>query len=179
MEDPGNIATLARWLEARDIISAFDPFEAPITLTKSAMQELARSERDEALTTVRRQFGKKAFFTSEQFETAIKKEVSYDTAARDDFSAWIRQRLRATSTSVKPATTKEEFRMPRRPSDGKRLRILRWRDYDGPEVEKVEDAQKQVEITKKILDAKTEELAEQLRNLRVIHGGANDGEAAE
>ena len=46
------------FLEARFKTMAFDPFEAPVTLTKSAMQELASSERDEAFLAVRRRIGK-------------------------------------------------------------------------------------------------------------------------
>ena len=54
--------------------------------------------------------------------------------------------------------------------------ILRWRDYNVPDVDKLEliQAQEQVELTQKILDAKTDEQAEQLRKggFKVHPGGA-------
>ena len=163
MDQPGNIAELARWLEARDL-RAFDPFEAPETLTKSVMQELARSERDEAFITVRRRLGKGALFTGEQILRAMQQEVGAEVARREDFMAWVRHRVRAAATAYD-----EEFRMPRGP-DGKRAYILRWRDYDGPVVKKVEDAQGQVGITEKIIGAETEAQAAALRKWRVLHG---------
>ena len=158
MDQPGNIAALARSLEARFKTMVFDPFEAPVTLTKSAMQELASSERDDAFLAVRRRIGKNGLFTGEQFLSAMNAEVGSDTAHRDDFKFWVKQRLRAAATSIK------RFRMPPR-ADHTRPLILRWRDYDGPDVEKLEliQAQEQVELTGKVLAAGSDEQAEKLR----------------
>ena len=47
MDQPGNIAELARWLEARDI-GEFDAYTPLRTVTKTTMQELARSDLDDA-----------------------------------------------------------------------------------------------------------------------------------
>ena len=156
MDQPGNIAELARFLEKRDI-RQFDPFEAPETLTKKAMQELATSERDEAFVAVRRRIGKNGLFTGDLFESALKTEVGSETAHRDDFKFWVKRRLRAAATA-----NKERFRMPPR-VDHTRPLILRWRDYDGPAIKTLEDAQEQVELTRKILAAASDEQAEKLR----------------
>ena len=170
MDQPGNVAALARWLEQRDI-SKFDPFEAPVTLTKTAMQEMSRTDRDEAFLAVRKLFGKSALFTAEQFHQAMKQTKSQAGVAKE------RMTSPRGSTPARQATTSnnEEFRMPKRKGDGKRPLLLRWRDYDGPVVEKVEDAQAQVAITGKLIDAETDEaVAEILRGLRVLHGEAGD-----
>ena len=172
MEQEGNIAALAQWLETSDL-EKFDPFDAPETLTKKAMQEMSRTDRDEAFLTVRKLFGRAALFTGEQFHRAMVAEVPAKTAMREDFGAWASHRLRQTTTS-----RDGEFRMPLRKSDNKRVLILRWRDYEGPAVKTAEDAQAKVAIIEKILAANTtEERAALLRGLRVIHSEA--GDAAE
>ena len=172
MDQPGNIAELARWLEAATSDQEFDPFEAPVTLTKTAMQELASSERDDAFLTVRRRIGKNGLFTADQFLNAMNAEVGTDTAHRDDFKFWVKQRLRAAAVSCKG-----EFRMPRKP-DHTRPRILHWRDYSGPEMATAEQAQEQVELTEKILGARSDKQAESLRKglFQVVPNEADEAE---
>jgi hypothetical protein len=158
MDQPGNIAALAAFLEARFKTMVFDPFEAPVTLTKSAMQELAGSERDDAFLAVRRRIGKNGLFTGEQFLSAMNAEVGSDTAHRDDFKFGVRQRLRAAATAIK------RFRMP--PTFSRtRAKILCWRDYNGPDAETLEliQAQEQVMLTGKVLAVGSDEQAEKLR----------------
>ena len=158
MDQPDNIAALAAFLEARFKTMVFDPFEAPVTLTKSAMQELAGSERDDAFLAVRRRIGKNGLFTGEQFLSAMNAEVGSDTAHRDDFKFGVRQRLRAAATAIK------RFRMP--PTFNRtRPKILCWRDYNGPDAETLEliQAQEQVMLTGKVLAVGSDEQAEKLR----------------
>jgi hypothetical protein len=168
MEQEGNIAALSRWLEARNI-EKFEPFKAPETMAKKAMQEMAMSERDEAFLTVRKLFGKAALFTGAQFHRAMRAEVPQRIGAREDFATWVDHRLRQSTTS-----DSRRFRMPPREIDKKRPLILRWRDYDGPVLEKVEDAQAKVAITEKLLEAENEAVANTLRGLYVLHGKTID-----
>jgi hypothetical protein len=165
LEQPGNIAALARWLEARDI-DAFKPFEAPETLSKEIMQQAARTDRDEAFAAVRKLFGKAALFTGEQFKRAMQAEL---LVSGPELDAWMGHKLRQTTTS-----NKEEFRMPERASDKKRLLILRWRDYDGPKVTTREEAMANVAVTDKLLSAKDEAQAEFLRGMFVHMGRPPD-----
>jgi hypothetical protein len=180
MDQPGNIAALAAWLEARDL-RTFKPYDAPETLTKTVMQELSRTEREEAFLTVRKLFGKSALFTGEQFRRAIEREVGNDIARRDDFKPWVRRRLREAATSRIPrkeprarrraATSRsEEFRMLPR-SDGTRPLILCWRDYEGREITSEEDARGQVAEIDKIIGVEGDSLPVQMRKRFVVHDG--------
>ena len=115
------------WRRAQDH-RKFDPFEAPVTLTKTAMQELARSERDEAFLAVRRRIGKSGLFTGEQFHRAMTAEVRPETSRRGTTSR------SGSSSGCGPGHDVEQRAVPdaERKGDGKRPLILRWRDYDGP-----------------------------------------------
>ena len=64
MEQPGNIAALAGFLERRDL-SGFDAYTPLRTATKAVMQELARSELDDGFAAARKLLGRGALFTGE------------------------------------------------------------------------------------------------------------------
>jgi hypothetical protein len=140
MEQPGNIAALARWLEARDL-SGFDAYAPPETDTKTVMQELARSELDDAFAAVRRRIGPRGLFTGEQIRAAITMELG-DVMSTDDMRRWVSRRIRQEATQIK------EFRMP--PMHG-RHKILGWRGSSSAWVKTEETARSAVAGTAKVV----------------------------
>jgi len=116
MDLPGNIAELARWLEARDLTS-FDVYTPPVTETKTVMQELARSEIDDAYQTVRRAIGPNGLFTTEQVKSAVLREMG-DNMPADDVRRWVARRVRADGARF------HDYRMP--PAQGRHW-VLTWR----------------------------------------------------
>lgn len=119
MDEPVNIAVLARWLEARDL-SGFNMFEPLVTEAKTVMQELARTDLDIAFEEVRNTIGETALFTGEQIKNAVQLELG-DHTAGEATRRWVAQRLRREAVKVKG------FRMPR---ELLRHWILAWRGYD-------------------------------------------------
>jgi len=117
MDVPGNIAELARWLEARDL-STFDAYLPPVTETKTVMQELGRSELDDAFNAVRRKIGPKRLFTGEQIKTAVLVEMGEYTAG-EELTRWVRRKVREAATRVGHQTARPQ-----------RHHILGWRGQD-------------------------------------------------
>jgi hypothetical protein len=145
MDQPGNIAALARSLEKRDL-SGFNAYIPPVTLAKAKMQEMAQSDNDEAFELVQRTLGPNAFFTSEMVIQAVATELG-ESARSDAFHYWIKRRIRAAAKRV------GEWRMP--PSygmGGARHRIMHWQDYEGPLPDDSDAAQALVAISRKRLE---------------------------
>jgi hypothetical protein len=147
MDDPGNIAELARWLEARDI-EAFDVYTPLVTKTKTTMQELARSELDDAFIAVRKLIDANALFTSDQIIRAVEEELG--SARGEEYKNWVRRRIRSD------AATLESFRMPRGVT-GQRNKILYWRGADCSGVKSASHAQALVLATGKKIEAARED----------------------
>jgi hypothetical protein len=143
MDQPGNIAELARFLEARDL-SQFNAYAPLETATKTTMQELSRSELDDAFALVRRQLGKSALFTGEQISEAVRSEVGDGS---EDMRKAIKRWIRAECTQLKT------FRMV---ISAGRQKILCWRDRIGIEVSDENVARELVKRTQKILDQASE-----------------------
>ncbi len=98
MADPASIAALARWLEQRDL-AGFDVYAPLETQTKADMQELARSELDEAFAKVRKVIGPKRLFTGAMVRSAVLIEMG-DGAPSEDVRRWVGKRLRSEATQV-------------------------------------------------------------------------------
>lgn len=154
MEQEGNIAEVARWLEQRDL-SSFNPYMALRTAAKTTMQEWSQDELDEALQTVKQKLGRGALFTTGQIWAAVLDELpSVATANSEALRIRIYRRLRTMVRRVKGET--EDLRMPRDYDNSEqRARILCWRDFEGPDKLKTMEAQKAVEHSAKVLDGKT------------------------
>lgn len=135
MEVPGNIAALARWLEARPL-EKFDAYEPLVTKTKITMQQLARSEQDDWFAAVRREISSDQLFTATEVMTILIQEAGSEASRGEDFRRWVTRRIRAEACSFDA-----DWRMPLNEGRG---RILHWRDYDGPEITTVEQAQERV-----------------------------------
>jgi len=135
MADAGNIAELARWLEARDL-SGFDVYAPPHTDTKATMQELARSELDEAFEAVRATIGPRGLFTGEMLLNAVVHELN---DASEPMQRGIKRVIRAAARKIAIAA-----RMP--PASGRGW-ILAWRGHDTAYVTDTTGAQQAVEHT--------------------------------
>jgi|KBSSwiStaDraftv2_1062776.scaffolds.fasta_scaffold65058_4 hypothetical protein len=135
MNQPGNIAGLARWLEARDL-TGFDAYAPPSTETKTTMQELARSELDDAFMTIRRRIGPNGLFTGEQIRAAVVQEAG-DTGVGDELRRWVNRRIRSEAVQVK------DYRTP----SPVRNKILGWRGTSSAWVADLAIAQHAVENT--------------------------------
>jgi hypothetical protein len=137
MDQPGNIAELARWLEARDL-SAFDAYAPLVTQTKTTMQELSRSALDDAFSMVRRRIGPQRLFTGEQIRTAVAIEVG-DAMPAETIRQWVTRQVRAEAARVDELKT---------PAPEGRHRILAWRGgLDRWVGVTAQDAQKEVRQT--------------------------------
>jgi hypothetical protein len=143
MNQPGNIAEVARHLMARDL-RAFNVYAPMLTETKTRMQELARSDLDIAFEHVQRALGPTALFTGEMIRMAVLGELDHITEA---IEAQIRQKVK-NSTQKVPG----EHRMPRAASLGKRHWILGW--HGGPQgvVLSSDEAVLRVEHAAKLLE---------------------------
>lgn len=131
MEQEGNIAELARWLEARDL-SGFNVYQPLMTSTKMTMQELAGTELDEAFALARRFIGPRGLFTGRQLE-------GFMLAEMNDLSDGTRRQVRRM---VKQASKKvHDYRMP--PLEGRDW-ILCWRDYNPVHIDSATRAQNAV-----------------------------------
>jgi hypothetical protein len=139
MEMPGNIAALARLLEARDL-TAFNAYTPLRTATKTVMQELARSELDEAYDFVRRRIGPSRLFTGEQVRQAVLAEIG-DVMGSEMLRQQITRKLRGDATAV------EAYRLS--PTHG-RHKILAWRGSVTGDLT-VEQAQASVQRTAAVL----------------------------
>jgi len=135
MADAGNIAELARWLEARDL-AGFDVYAPPHTDTKATMQELARSELDEAFEAVRATIGPRGLFTGEMLLNAVVHELN---DASEPMQRGIKRTIRAAARKIAIAA-----RMP--PASGRGW-ILAWRGHDTAYVTDTTGAQQAVEHT--------------------------------
>jgi hypothetical protein len=142
MEDAGNIASLARELEGRDL-SEFDVYTPLDTETKTTMQELAVSELDEWFAATRKVITNKMPFTAGDALEVMLKEVGSN--ASDDLHRTIKRRIRNESRGIGG-----DWRMDR--THG-RARILVWRDYAGEKFTEVERAQEIVLALRKARDA--------------------------
>ncbi len=142
MDIPGNIAEFARWLEARDL-SGFSAYKPLVTETKTLMQKLARTDKDDAWDAMKKLIGPKALFTNAQVMAAVQMELG-DYSAADEVKRWVSPRLRAEAMKVR------DFRMP--PSQGRHW-ILAWRGYDPASLPAVTEAaaRSAVDATGKIL----------------------------
>jgi hypothetical protein len=116
MDQPGNIAALAAALERRDI-EGFNAYEPLRTATKDTMQELARSELDDAYDAVRRRIGPSRLFTGEQVRQAVLAEMG-DAMGSDMMKHQVTRRLRSDATAY------NDYRLA--PTQG-RHKILAWR----------------------------------------------------
>jgi hypothetical protein len=74
MEEPGNIAALSRFLEARDL-SGFDMFEPLDTAAKTEMHELSRTPVEETLTDLMEDDKRGLVFTRSQLEKAVEESL--------------------------------------------------------------------------------------------------------
>jgi hypothetical protein len=117
MDDPGNIAELARWLEVRDL-TGFDVYTPLHTQTKATMQELARSDIDEALDAVRKTIGPRGLFTGKILRNALLTELN-------DWSDPVVRNVKRLARSVATKIT-IGARMP----DEGRDWILTWHGHD-------------------------------------------------
>jgi hypothetical protein len=166
MEDERNIAELARWLEARDL-SRFDAYEPLATTTKATMQELARSDFDDAFAVARKLIGENGLFTHEQIQAAMDMELGGNAMFSHDHGRALRRKVRAEATAV------AEFRTPREQG---RKRILHWRGSNSPWMADAAHAQAAVDQTAKRLKQ-----AYQARGLAgqilafTVGGGDGDG----
>ena len=135
MDNPANITALARWLEARDL-AGFDVYTPLHTQTKATMQDLARSEIDEALDVVRRVIGPRGLFTGEQLRAALIDELndSSEPALRN-----VKRIIRGVACRIA-----SEARMP--PAAG-RYWIMTWRGHDTGYITDTAAAQSAVEHT--------------------------------
>jgi hypothetical protein len=139
MDQPGNIAALAHWLEWRDL-RAFDVYLPPETETKTVMQELARNELEEAFNIVRHWIGPRRLFTGAQVRAAVLSELS-DVISADMVRQWVTRQIRADASQVGDHRTL--------PSEG-RHKILGWRGVDhswvGDDVMRAREAVHQTEL---------------------------------
>jgi hypothetical protein len=163
MQNPGSIAALARWLDARDL-TEFDAFTPLVTATKTAMQELARSEMDDWFAAARERIGRDQLFVSSEVYAIIVGEAGSESRG-DEFKRRVQRRIKTDCMSVG-----NDWRMPR-DSSGGRARILVWRDYDGPEVPDIKTAISAVEAGAK---ARTPKKLDR-KGLTVLEGGVGAG----
>jgi hypothetical protein len=143
MVQPGNIAELARWLEARDL-SNFSAYTPLPTEAKTLMAELSRTDSDDAWATVKERVGKTGLFTSEQIVSAVQAELN-DFASLSDIKRWVNRRVKAEAMKVT-----QNYRMP--PKQGRHW-ILCWRGCDQKLLPLLhaETAQRAVDTTSKRL----------------------------
>jgi hypothetical protein len=140
MDQPGNIAALARHLETGDL-SWFDAYTPLHTETKATMQELARSELDEAYDAVRKRIGPHRLFTGEQVRVAVLAEMG-DSLGSEIIRQQVVRKMRSD-------TAKTPFQTP--PSAGRHW-ILGWRGSKLSALDlTVATAQQHVAATAKVL----------------------------
>jgi hypothetical protein len=153
MEQPGNIAALARWLGARHL-GSFDPYLPLHTAAKTVMQDIARSDLDEWFEGLRGKLDCRSMFTGDQMRQAIELE-----AGREEVAQWrhaIQRLIRARCMQV-PSTV-ANLRTPR-DATGRRHKILCWRDYSGPPVGNTPAAVAAVERSGRVLFEDSDEPA--------------------
>jgi hypothetical protein len=140
MDMPGNIAALSRHLEGRDL-SQFDAYLPLRTATKATMQELARSELDDAYDAVRRRIGPSRLFTGEQGRIAVLADLG-DAMGSETIRQQVTRKIRADATKI-------GSQLP--PSAGRHW-ILAWRGsaLSAADVTTTE-AQRSVQATAKVL----------------------------
>jgi len=125
MDQPGNIATLARWLEAYALAAGFSAYRPLDTAAKRNMQTLARTDMDDWMDTIRERVGRQNLFTSEIIVSALS-VLAGSEAHSDRFKAMARRRVKIDSMAP-------VFNLRVRRASG-RQRVLVWHDYDGPDV---------------------------------------------
>ena len=119
MDDPDNIAALARDLEARDV-SAFNVFEPLVTTVKSVMEDLARTEMDDAFEEVENLVTKNGLFTTAQIIKGVAAEMGMSSRIEKIEDA-VRRKVKLTARRL------NSLRMPR---ERNRDWILVWRKSD-------------------------------------------------
>jgi hypothetical protein len=139
MNQPGNIAEVARWLEARDL-TRFDAYTPMPTATKTLMQELARSEIDEAFDKIRRTIGPHGLFTGELLKAAILAELDY---VGEGAETQVKRKIRAAAKRV------GEYRLT--PQAGRHW-IMGWRGAHVPVPTTEEEARTRVDHSRKLIE---------------------------
>jgi len=155
MNQPGNIAEVARWLEARNL-TRFDAYTPMPTATKTLMQELARSEIDEAFDKIRRTIGPHGLFTGELLKAAILAELDY---VGEGAETQVKRKIRAAAKRV------GEYRLT--PQAGRHW-IMGWRGAHVPVPTTEEEARTRVDHSRKLIEAleQTTGLGAQIIGLR-------------
>lgn len=143
MEQPGNIAVLARYLDTRDL-TGFQMHEPLRTAAKTVMQELSQTDFDLAGEAVRRRYQRHMLFTGEELLAHFMLEMPEDERRSELYRRLARQWLRRYATAV---NYEQNWRMPVDPM-GRRNRILRWRDYSGPPINSRRQARAAVEAAR-------------------------------
>lgn len=150
MRQEGNIAALAAWLEARDI-SAFNAYQPLETSTKAVMQELARTDIEEAFDRARAAIGPGGLFTGDMLLSEIRDEVGGYGGLSDGQEAQVKRMIKSASRKV------DGLRLT--PKQGRHW-ILTWRDNPTLAGLPEERARIMVEATKEKLRAHFEDNSE-------------------
>jgi hypothetical protein len=143
MEQPGNIAALSAWLDRRGL-SGFNAYAPLQTATKTLMQELARSDLDDAFDRVRRALGPTALFTAEMLRLAVLGELEH---IPESLEGQLRRKIRSATCRVEG-----DHRMPRSLSSNRHW-ILGWRGGPQGVVHDAGEAVTRVEHATKLLEA--------------------------
>ena len=138
--EPGNIAALGAWLEARDL-THFDAYAPLETETKATMQELARSDVDIAFSAIQKVIGPRGLFTGEMVLAAVLGELGGN--AGEGQIASVKRMIKNAAKKVDG-----EFRLPL--SQGKHW-ILSWRGFNTKHITETGVAQSSVEHSRKII----------------------------
>jgi hypothetical protein len=131
---------VARWLEARNL-TRFDAYTPMPTATKTLMQELARSEIDEAFDKIRRTIGPHGLFTGELLKAAILAELDY---VGEGAETQVKRKIRAAAKRV------GEYRLT--PQAGRHW-IMGWRGAHVPVPTTEEEARTRVDHSRKLIEA--------------------------
>lgn len=168
MNVPANIAELGRWLESSEL-AAFNPNTPLKTTTKSRMQEMSRSEFDEAIADVRRIVGATGLFTRPQIQAAVAARMDGGDGA--NLATLIRTQVRRTTAEV-PQEVEIRVDIP----GYSRQRVYCWIGYRGPKVGNKEAAAAMVKATAERLEkgepGKEEDMAAEMKRAGL---GAVDG----
>jgi hypothetical protein len=144
MDKPENIAALWRELAARDI-DRFDPYTPLATEAKHEMQQLSFSEVEVALNEVRATLGPKALFVGSLIVPAVQTRMDTELShGEKNFIArtWLRRMAKQVPSTLQ--NLRVDFA-------GREQRVLCWRDYTGPKIERHDVAAAAVEHSATVL----------------------------